>query len=84
MVSISVAKYCGNVAMCRHTAQVIFSDPYKVSEYNRWNSPYLDADAEAVREDDVLKLEVAQLKSEYSCLLCFSLVCEVFCSFSFS
>lgn len=61
----AVAKYCGNVAMCRHTAQVIFSDPYKVSEYNRWNSPYLDADAEAVREDDVLKLEVAQLKSKF-------------------
>lgn len=61
----AVAKFCGNVAMCRHTAQVIFSDPYKVSEYNRWNSPYLDVDAEAVREDNVLKLEVAQLKSKF-------------------
>lgn len=42
----------------------MFSDPYKVSEYNRWTAPYLDADAKAVREDNILKLEVAELKSK--------------------
>ncbi|KAL0387046.1 UNVERIFIED_CONTAM: Methylthioribose kinase [Sesamum radiatum] len=61
----AVAKYCGNVELCRLTEQVVFSDPYKVSEYNRWTAPYLDADAEAVREDNILKLEVAQLKSKF-------------------
>ncbi|RYR37273.1 hypothetical protein Ahy_A09g042187 isoform B [Arachis hypogaea] len=60
-----VAEYCGNVEMCRLTEQVVFSDPYKVSEYNRWTSPYLDHDAEALREDNLLKLEVAELKSKY-------------------
>ncbi|MED6176606.1 Methylthioribose kinase 1 [Stylosanthes scabra] len=52
-----VAEYCGNVEMCRLTEQVVFSDPYKVSQYNHWTSPYLDRDAEALREDNLLKLE---------------------------
>ncbi|XP_040364612.1 methylthioribose kinase isoform X3 [Rosa chinensis] len=59
----AVAEFCGNVELCRHTEQVVFSDPYKVSEYNHWTSPYLDSDAKAVREDNALKLEVAELKS---------------------
>ncbi|GLU03306.1 hypothetical protein SLE2022_205120 [Rubroshorea leprosula] len=61
----SVAEFCGNVELCRLTEQVVFSDPYKVSQYNRWTSPYLDCDAEAVREDNVLKVEVAELKSKF-------------------
>ncbi|KMT01120.1 hypothetical protein BVRB_9g223720 [Beta vulgaris subsp. vulgaris] len=61
----AVAEFCGNVELCRLTEQVVFSDPYRVSEYNRWTSPHLDHDAEAVREDNVLKLEVAQLKSMF-------------------
>ncbi|KAL1812025.1 hypothetical protein ACET3Z_022090 [Daucus carota] len=61
----AVAKYCGNVEMCRLTEQVVFSDPYKVSQYNHWTSPYLDKDADAVREDNFLKLEVAELKSKF-------------------
>ncbi|RYQ79844.1 hypothetical protein Ahy_Scaffold1g106638 [Arachis hypogaea] len=60
-----VAEYCGNVELCRLTKQVVFSDPYKFSQYNHWTSPYLDRDAEAVREDNLLKLEVAELKSKF-------------------
>ena len=59
----AVAEYCANVEMCRLTEQVVFSDPYRVSKFNRSTSPYLDKDAEAVREDDELKLEIAELKS---------------------
>ncbi|XP_039131640.1 methylthioribose kinase 1-like [Dioscorea cayenensis subsp. rotundata] len=61
----AVAEYCGNAAMCRHTEQVIFSDPYKIAKYNHWTSPYLDQDAEAIRDDDTLKVEVADLKSMF-------------------
>ncbi|KAK9286932.1 hypothetical protein L1049_015340 [Liquidambar formosana] len=61
----AVAEFCGNVELCRLTEQVVFSDPYKVSQYNRCTSPYLDRDAEAVREDNILKLEVAELKSMF-------------------
>ncbi|XP_028123919.1 methylthioribose kinase-like [Camellia sinensis] len=61
----AVADFCGNVELCRLTEQVVFSDPYKVSPHNRWTSPYLDRDVEAVREDNALKLEVAELKSMF-------------------
>lgn len=60
-----VAEFCGNVELCRLTEQVVFSDPYKVSQYNRCTSPFLDEDAKAVREDNILKLEVGELKSMY-------------------
>ncbi|GJN26090.1 hypothetical protein PR202_gb13993 [Eleusine coracana subsp. coracana] len=60
-----VAQYCANVEMCRLTEQVVFSDPYRVSKFNRWTSPHLDKDAEAVRVDDALKLEAAELKSMF-------------------
>ncbi|XP_076954862.1 methylthioribose kinase-like [Bidens hawaiensis] len=61
----AVAEFCGNVEICRLTEQVVFSDPYKISEHNRWTSPYLDGDAEAIRNDKELKVEVAELKSMY-------------------
>ncbi|TKY71259.1 Methylthioribose kinase [Spatholobus suberectus] len=61
-----VAKFCGNAALCSHTQQVVFSDPYQISQYNHWTSPYLDPDAEALRQDNLLKLEVAHLKSTFS------------------
>ncbi|XP_050263531.1 methylthioribose kinase-like [Quercus robur] len=61
----AVAEFCGNVELCRLTEQVVFSDPYKVSEYNRWTSPFLDLEAEAIRKDNILKLEVAELKSKF-------------------
>lgn len=61
----AVAEYCGNEGICRLTEQVVFSDPYKVSQHNRWTSPYLDDDAVALREDNALKIEVAELKSKF-------------------
>ncbi|CAN6927533.1 unnamed protein product [Brassica oleracea] len=61
----AVTKFCGNVELCRLTEQVVFSDPYRVSTFNRWTSPYLDDDAKAVREDSALKLEIAELKSMF-------------------
>ncbi|THF94058.1 hypothetical protein TEA_018392 [Camellia sinensis var. sinensis] len=65
----AVAEFCGNVELCRLTEQVVFSDPYKVSPHKRWTSPYLDHDVEAVREDNALKLEVAELKSMAQALI---------------
>lgn len=63
-VIFAVAEFCGNVELCRLTEQVVFSDPYKVSQYNRWTSPHLDHDADAVRNDNALKAEIAELKSK--------------------
>ncbi|KAJ4805564.1 Methylthioribose kinase [Rhynchospora pubera] len=61
----AVAEFCGNVEMCRLTEQVVFSDPYRISNINRWTSPYLDQDAKSVREDDELKVQIAELKSMF-------------------
>ncbi|KAJ0077037.1 hypothetical protein Patl1_35400 [Pistacia atlantica] len=61
----AVAEFCGNVELCNHTARVVFSDPYRVSQYNHWTSPYLDRDVEAVTEDNCLKIEIAELKSQF-------------------
>ncbi|XP_042505022.1 methylthioribose kinase 1 [Macadamia integrifolia] len=60
----AVSEFCGNVELCRLTEQVVFSDPYRVAQYNRC-TPHLDHDAEAVRNDNALKLEVAELKTMF-------------------
>ncbi|KAK8921075.1 Mediator of RNA polymerase II transcription subunit 34 [Platanthera zijinensis] len=51
----AVAEIADSMGSCRGSQEV--------SQYNCWNSPYLDHDAEIVHEDDILKLEVAGLKS---------------------
>lgn len=61
----AVARFCNNVEMCRLTEQVVFSDPYMISPISRWTTPYLDEDVKAVREDNQLKLEIAELKSKF-------------------
>lgn len=61
----SVAESLGNTELCSLTEQVVFSDPYRLSSSNHWTSPYLDSDAQSIREDVHLKLEVAHLKSMF-------------------
>lgn len=61
---VAVARFCGNIEMCRLTEQVIFTEPYMEASNNRWTSPHLDADAQALREDAIIKLEIAGLKSK--------------------
>lgn len=60
-----VAKYCGNVEMCRLTEAVIFTEPYFDVPHNRWTSPQLDEDVKALRGDTQLKVEIAQLKQKF-------------------
>eukprot|EP00897_Mesotaenium_endlicherianum_P008927 jgi/Mesen1/8062/ME000432S07348 len=62
----AVAKFCGNMELCRLSEQVIFTDPYHAAPINRWTSPQLDDDARALREDTGLKIAVASLKSKFS------------------
>ncbi|MCB1883138.1 MAG: S-methyl-5-thioribose kinase [Geminicoccaceae bacterium] len=56
------ATFCGNSALCRITEDLIFTDPYTVSERNRWTSPQLDARAAQIRDDDALKAAASRLK----------------------
>jgi len=60
-----IAEFCPNTDLCKITEDLIFTDPYRVHELNRWTSPQLDRWAAMWREDDQLKLAVSQLKVDF-------------------
>ena len=60
-----IAVFCGNTELCKITEDLIFTDPYRMSERNRWTSPQLDPDAAAIREDGALKRAVSALKIKF-------------------
>ena len=45
-----IGAFSGNTALCKITEDLIFTDPYRMAELNRWTSPQLDAYAERWRE----------------------------------
>jgi len=60
-----IAAFAGNHALCKITEDLIFTDPYRVAEMNRWTSPQLDDIAVAFREDSDLKVAVSRLKLKF-------------------
>ena len=60
-----IAAFCGNHALCKITEDLIFTDPYRVAEQNRWTSPWLDAAAVEFREDLDLHVAVSRLKLKF-------------------
>jgi 5-methylthioribose kinase len=60
-----IAEFSGNAALCQITEDLIFTDPYRIAESNRWTSPQLDGWAEAVRHDADLKIAVSRLKLKF-------------------
>ncbi len=62
-----VAELAGNVMLWKITEDLIFTDPYRIAALNRWTSPQLDADAQAVREDIALKIAISELKEKFLC-----------------
>jgi len=57
-----IAAFAGNHALCKITEDLIFTDPYREAEQNRWTQPWLDATAAAYRED--IDLHVAMLAAQ--------------------
>ena len=57
-----IAAFAGNHALCKITEDLIFTDPYRVSEQNRWTQPGLDATAAAFRDDLDLHVAISRLK----------------------
>jgi 5-methylthioribose kinase len=51
-----------NTELCRITEELVFTDPYRVAELNRWTKPQLDDVAAAFRADAHLKIAVQELK----------------------
>jgi 5-methylthioribose kinase len=60
-----IAAFAGNTALCKITEDLIFTDPYRVAELNRWTSPQLDSYAARWREDGDLKVAVSRLKVKF-------------------
>jgi 5-methylthioribose kinase len=60
-----IADFAGNTALCRITEDLIFTDPYRIAEGNRWTSPQLDPWAAAIRSDADLKIAVSRLKAKF-------------------
>ncbi|MHB2166757.1 S-methyl-5-thioribose kinase [Alsobacter sp. R-9] len=56
------ALFSRNVALCKITEDLVFTDPYRVAPLNRWTSPQLDAVAVRFREDAPLKVAAQELK----------------------
>jgi len=60
-----IAAFAGNHALCKITEDLIFTDPYRVAEQNRWTQPWLDAEAAAFREDLDLHAAISRLKLKF-------------------
>lgn len=60
-----IAAFAGNHAMCKITEDLIFTDPYRVAEQNRWTSPWLDATAARFREDLDAHVAISRLKLKF-------------------
>lgn len=60
-----IAAFAGNTALCKITEDLIFTDPYRIAELNRWTSPQLDPYAARWREDGDLKVAISRLKLNF-------------------
>jgi 5-methylthioribose kinase len=62
-----VARFAANEALIRISVDLIFADPYVVSERNRHTSPQLDAVVLDLRRDGPLKVAVARFGRKFLC-----------------
>jgi 5-methylthioribose kinase len=60
-----MALFCDNIELCRITEDLVFTDPWRVAEGNRWTSPQLDATAAAVCSDGPWKRAAQELKLKF-------------------
>jgi 5-methylthioribose kinase len=60
-----IGAFSGNTALCKITEDLIFTDPYRIADMNRWTKPYLDPYAAQWREDGDLKVAVSRLKLKF-------------------
>ncbi|SCB53791.1 5'-methylthioribose kinase [Bradyrhizobium shewense] len=60
-----IAAFAGNHALCKITEDLIFTDPYRIAEQNRWTAPYLNALAASLRDDMELHVAISRLKLKF-------------------
>src|SRR4029079_1528943 len=61
----AIAAFAGNHALCKITEDLIFTDPYRIAEQNRWTAPYLEGLAAALRDDMELHVAISRLKLKF-------------------
>ncbi len=59
------AIFCDNDELCKITEDLVFTDPYRIADLNRWTSPQLDDLAARFRSDAALKVSVQALKEAF-------------------
>lgn len=57
--------FCDNVDLCKITEDLIFTDPYRSAEQNRFTTPELDDMARSFASDAELKLAITSLKAKF-------------------
>ena len=60
-----IALFAPNTALCKITEDLVFTDPYRVAELNRWTRPYLDSIKLQFENDVPLKLAVQRKKWQF-------------------
>lgn len=55
-----VSQFAGNQALMRITVDLVFTDPYRLSDRNRHTTPQLDDIAATLRADAALKMAVGR------------------------
>jgi 5-methylthioribose kinase len=60
-----IAAFAGNHALCKITEDLIFTDPYREAEQNRWTSPWLDSTAARFRDDLDAHVAISRLKLKF-------------------
>lgn len=57
--------FCENIDLCKITEDLIFTDPYRVADKNRWTTPELDGIVKRFAEDAELKVCITELKAKF-------------------
>jgi len=65
LLVLQVSFWSKNQQLCALTEAVIFTEPYFDVAHNRWTSPQLDKDVQAIRSDLELKKAIGHLKAKF-------------------
>ena len=57
--------FAPNIALCKITEDLVFTDPYREAPLNRWTRPYLDAEKRAFERDSLPKVAAQARKYQF-------------------
>ena len=57
--------FAPNIAQCKITEDLVFTDPYREAPLNRWTSPWLDEQKRAFERDSAVKVAAQALKYRF-------------------